>query len=153
MTNDVKPAAETTRNGHFTQRYGALGRKGKPNDAYICLGDLCRIAGSLIACFLFLLHPALSNAVECATGRFLFDIQPGANQPSDISIGPDGDLYLVDGVNNRILVTGRSGERKFSFGKVGREPGEFLRPVGIDVSADGTVFVADTGNHRIQALI
>ena len=89
--------------------------------------------------------------MECTTGRFLFDIVPEADQPSDIAVGPNGDLYLVDGVNSRILVIAPSGDRKFSFGRGGRQPGEFLRPLGIDISSGGRVFIADTGNHRIQA--
>jgi len=34
--------------------------------------------------------------------------------------------------------------------KRGSEPGQFLDPRGVAVAPDGTVFVADTGNHRVQ---
>ncbi len=37
------------------------------------------------------------------------------------------------------------------WGESGHEPGQLSRPTGIAVAADGTVFVADTGNDRIQA--
>lgn len=90
------------------------------------------------------------HAENCMVGKFLFDIQPKSDQPSDIAIGPNGNIYLVDGVNHRIIVVDSSGRRKFEFGRKGAEKGEFKYPLGIDISDDGNVFVADTGNHRIQ---
>jgi uncharacterized protein (TIGR03663 family) len=36
------------------------------------------------------------------------------------------------------------------FGSQGTGPGEFERPNGIQIDADGFVYVADTGNHRVQ---
>ena len=36
------------------------------------------------------------------------------------------------------------------FGSQGAEPGQFERPNGIEIGPDGSVYVADTGNHRIQ---
>jgi DNA-binding beta-propeller fold protein YncE len=98
----------------------------------------------------FLLTPGISYSFECINSQFLFDIKPGADQPSDISVVPDGDVYLVDGVNHRIMVLDSRGELKFSFGKQGGAEGEFNYPLGIDISDGGKVYVADSGNHRIQ---
>ena len=89
-------------------------------------------------------------AEDCIASKFLFDIKPKADQPSDIALDPNGDIYLVDGVNNRIIVFDSAGKRKFEFGQKGKGQGEFKYPLGIDISDDGKVFVADTGNHRIQ---
>jgi DNA-binding beta-propeller fold protein YncE len=109
---------------------------------YICL--------TLIASLTFLTIPVQSSALECIDTKFLFDIKPGANQPSDLALAPNGDIYLVDGVNNRIIVVGSEGQWKFAFGTKGSGKGQFKLPVGIDISDAGKVFVADTGNHRIQ---
>ncbi len=94
--------------------------------------------------------PRISYPVECVNSRFLFDIKPEADQPSDISVVPNGDIYLVDGVNNRIIVLDSRGELKYSFGKLGGGESEFKYPLGIDISDQGKVFIADSGNHRIQ---
>lgn len=37
-------------------------------------------------------------------------------------------------------------------GQQGAEPGQFSRPRGLAIAADGSLFVADTSNHRIQHL-
>ena len=97
-----------------------------------------------------LITPSISFSFECINSQFLFDIKPGADQPSDISVISNGDIYLVDGVNNRIMVLDSRGGLKFSFGKQGGGDGEFKYPLGIDISDQGEVFVADSGNHRIQ---
>jgi uncharacterized protein (TIGR03663 family) len=39
---------------------------------------------------------------------------------------------------------------RLMFGSQGTEPGQFERPNGIQVAPDGFVYVADTGNHRVQ---
>ncbi len=44
-----------------------------------------------------------------------------------------------------------AGRWKFSFGSEGSGKGQFQIPLGIDISDEGEVFIADTGNHRIQA--
>lgn len=100
--------------------------------------------------FFLCVVPQGSTAFECIDSELLFDIEPGANQPSDLAVAPNGDIYLVDGVNNRIIVTGRGGRWKFAFGSSGTAKGQLMFPLGIDISDDGKVFIADSGNHRIQ---
>jgi DNA-binding beta-propeller fold protein YncE len=90
-------------------------------------------------------------AMECIQSEVLGSIAPaGVDQPSDVAIGPQGRVYLVDGVNNRIVVTDADGKLQFSFGRGGGGAGELQHPMGIDISKQGQVFIADTGNHRIQ---
>jgi DNA-binding beta-propeller fold protein YncE len=113
---------------------------------------LRRVYFHLILLFLFssLIVPDNPFALECINTKFLFDVKPGANQPSDLSIAPNGDIYLVDGVNNRIIVIDNKGTWKFSFGSGGTGKGQFVFPLGVDISETGKVFIADSGNHRIQ---
>jgi DNA-binding beta-propeller fold protein YncE len=104
-----------------------------------------------LAVFLLLSFlPNKSYSLECINSKSLPEISTEADQPSDISLGPNEYLYLVDGVNNRIIVLDRKGRVKFTFGKEGTGQGEFEHPLGIGISKDGMVFIADSGNHRVQ---
>jgi DNA-binding beta-propeller fold protein YncE len=72
------------------------------------------------------------------------------NMPSDAAVGPEGNLYVLDGVNHRVVVYDAEGNFRFQFGSHGSEPGQLLFPLGIAAAPDGKVYVADSGNHRFQ---
>jgi len=72
------------------------------------------------------------------------------SMPSDAAVGPDGRLYVLDGVNHRVVVYDSEGQFKFQFGSMGSDPGQLLSPLGIATTTDGKVYVADSGNHRFQ---
>lgn len=78
------------------------------------------------------------------------------SKPKDIAIGPDGSLYIVDGGNHRIVHLDQEGNFINAWGGYanileGAAPaGMFNDPWGVSVGADGSVYVADTWNHRIQ---
>jgi len=83
--------------------------------------------------------------------------EPGQFQnPRGIAIAPDGTIYVADTDNNRIEHFDRSGkllEVWGSFADVSKGPapgGTFNQPWGLAVGPDGSVFVADTWNYRIQ---
>ncbi len=56
----------------------------------------------------------------------------------------------MDGVNSRVKVFDEKGVFKFSFGRKGKQKGNFNDPVGITTDSAGRVYVADTRNRRIQ---
>jgi len=105
---------------------------------------------NLILTLLLVFFPNKSYSLECLNSKSLPDIPTEANQPSDLSVGPNGYVYLVDGVNNRVIVLDRQGRVKITFGQEGTGKGEFEHPLGIDISKDGMVYIADSGNHRVQ---
>jgi DNA-binding beta-propeller fold protein YncE len=70
--------------------------------------------------------------------------------PTDAAVGPDGDLYVLDGVNDRVVVYDMQGNYRFQFGSHGNAAGQFIFPVGIATGPDGKVYIADSGNHRVQ---
>lgn len=76
---------------------------------------------------------------------------PPFNFPTNLAVAPNGDLYVSDGYGNaRIHHFAWDGRLIRSWGEAGAGPGQFRIPHGIAVDADGTVFVADRENSRIQ---
>jgi uncharacterized protein (TIGR03663 family) len=82
--------------------------------------------------------------------------QPGQfSAPRGMAIGPDHSLYVADSQNHRIQHFSAAGEFIESWGGFsGGEPqpavGMFNEPWGIAVASDGSVYVTDTWNHRVQ---
>jgi DNA-binding beta-propeller fold protein YncE len=73
--------------------------------------------------------------------------------PAGIAIDRQGNIYVADAGNNRIVVLSQSGRILFSVGTQGSGPGEFSSPGAIAVDGMGDVYVADTNNNRIQKLM
>jgi len=83
--------------------------------------------------------------------------EPGQfNAPRGMAFAPDGSLYLADSRNHRIQHIGADGIvlkvwGTFADQAVGAAPiGTFNEPWGVAVGPDGSVYVSDTWNHRIQ---
>jgi sugar lactone lactonase YvrE len=77
--------------------------------------------------------------------------------PSGIAIDPDGTIYVTDTGNNRIrkvtsggVVTTLAGSGTRAFADGTGTGASFNLPRGIAIGPDGTIYVADTGNHRIR---
>jgi hypothetical protein len=77
--------------------------------------------------------------------------QTHMNQPNDVAVAPNGDLYVSDGYgNNRVIVFDKNGKFLRTWGKLGQGPGEFSQPHSIVLDSKGRVYVADRNNSRIQ---
>lgn len=77
------------------------------------------------------------------------------NEPSDLTIAPNGDIYVADGhiaqrSNGRIVVFNSEGEFLRTWGTKGSGPGELDCPHSIALDSQGRVFVGDRTNNRIQ---
>lgn len=78
------------------------------------------------------------------------------NQPRGIDIAPDGTIYVADSKDNQIkqFTTGGTLLNNWgAFGSLTDESalgGTFYEPWDVAVAPDGSVYVADTWNHRIQ---
>ena len=75
-------------------------------------------------------------------------------EPNDLFVTADGDVYVVDSGNNRIVVLDRELRPTAvidSFVREGREDA-FRNPQGIFVTDDGHLLIADTGNGRVVHL-
>lgn len=84
--------------------------------------------------------------------RTLLDSPPNSpfNMPTDCATTKNGDLFVLDGVNHRVVVYDAEGRFQRQFGSQGTGPGQFRFPLGLTVAQDGRVYVADSGNSRVQ---
>jgi len=71
--------------------------------------------------------------------------------PTGVAVSQSGEIYVSDGYNNqRIHKFSPDGKLITSWGEKGEGEGQFAVPHGIFVHKNGTVYVADRENHRIQ---
>jgi len=80
----------------------------------------------------------------------------GLNAPRSIAVGLNDDLYIADSRNHRIVHIASNGTLlgqwgTFADGLIAEAPiGTFNEPWGVAVGPDGSVYVTDTWNHRVQ---
>ncbi|MDZ7360120.1 MAG: NHL repeat-containing protein [candidate division KSB1 bacterium] len=72
------------------------------------------------------------------------------SQPLGMDIDPDGNIYLADTGNNRILKFNRRGELRREAGGFGFDKQQFDRPVDIWAGNGLEVFVVDYNNQRLE---
>ena len=82
------------------------------------------------------------------------------NFPRAVAVDDKGQIYVADSGNNRIQVFNPDGTFLRQWGStckldtregcVGGGEGQFNEPWGIAVGQDGSVYVSDTWNHRVQ---
>ena len=78
------------------------------------------------------------------------------NQPNDVAIAPNGDVFIVQGHtpgprgDARVLKFDKDGRFITSWGGKGNAPGQFQVAHGAAIDAKGLLWVADRENSRIQ---
>jgi DNA-binding beta-propeller fold protein YncE len=89
-----------------------------------------------------------------AHGEFLkLFIPPGDSSPQSfapraVAVNRAGEVFALD--SGRIIKFSSGGIVLATFGKAGAGEGEFDNPLGLGLDDDGCLYVADTGNQRIQ---
>lgn len=93
--------------------------------------------------------------------KLLFSFPQGADAtnkdrvlvaPSNLAIGPGGQVYVSDSVAGRVTVFDRDGKYVRSVGAIGDDPNSGLlkRPKGIAVDRNGILYVVDASYELVQ---
>jgi sugar lactone lactonase YvrE len=87
-------------------------------------------------------------------------VNPPMNAPRSLAFAKDGTFYVVDSRNDRVLHFDASGALINQWGtpsgndpnnpNPSAPPSTFNEPWGVAVGLDGSVYIADTWNYRIQ---
>lgn len=70
--------------------------------------------------------------------------------PTNLALGPDGDLYVVETSNYRVQRFTTEGKPVRTYGEVGAAPGNFARPKGIAMDRNGRLLVGDAAFQNVQ---
>ncbi len=71
--------------------------------------------------------------------------------PTNVALSASGEIFVTDGYGNaRVHKFSPDGQLLLSWGEPGSGAGQFHVPHGIAIDRDGTVFVADRENSRLQ---
>ena len=77
-------------------------------------------------------------------------------QPNDVLVAPNGDIFISEGHTSaqgataRVLKFSKDGKFIKSWGKLGKEPGDFDQPHALAMDSKGRLFVGDRNNNRIE---
>lgn len=71
-------------------------------------------------------------------------------QPTNIVVDGDGNIFVSDTGNSRIVRFNSRGEFVRNFGQIGLTPGKFVRTKGLAVDRQGRLYVVDAAFENIQ---
>ena len=88
-----------------------------------------------------------------ADGKHL-DTWRGIGTPWALTYEPrEGVIWMCDGDLGRVLKLSLEGKVLGGFGSDGKAPGQFHQAHGIAVDSEGSIYVAETRNFRIQKFV
>jgi len=75
----------------------------------------------------------------------------GLSGPEGVAVAPDGRIFATN-TRSETLAVFHEGRLERTAGSSGKKNGEFSNPHDIEVATDGSVYVVDAGNDRVQVL-
>lgn len=73
----------------------------------------------------------------------------GLSGPEGVAVAPDGSIIATN-TRAGTLAVFREGKLERTVGRPGAKDGEFSNPHDVEAAADGSVYVVDSGNDRVQ---
>ncbi len=125
------------------------------------LNKICRLSIVIIITSIF--QPANSQVITTIAGGGIGDgnaaTSAALKNPEKLAIDASGNIYIADGLNNRIrkvnangIITTVAGNGNASFSGDGgpAKAAGLNNPAGVAIDANGNIYIADTYNHRIR---
>jgi sugar lactone lactonase YvrE len=78
------------------------------------------------------------------------DLQPNVNRNNGLGADQQGNIYVSSFTRSLIRVYGQDGHQIALFGQPGPRVGEFSQPDGLWIDSANLLYVADSGNGRVQ---
>ncbi|GAB1472469.1 hypothetical protein MASR2M66_33470 [Chloroflexota bacterium] len=107
-----------------------------------------------------LIEDPTEGKYQLIASNLIFDLTQtnplALNAPRALAFAPDGSLYVADSRNHRILHLDLEGNILHEWGtyadgaNIPIGDGTFNEPWGVAVGPDGSVYVTDTWNHRVE---
>ncbi len=106
--------------------------------------------------YLLALPPSALKAEEPTGYEHLFSIY-GFNterlgRPSDVAVAHEGDIYVADTDNHRIVVFGKMGKFKRQHRNYGKGEGQFEYPNAIDVANNGNIYLISKTLNKLMIM-
>ncbi len=86
------------------------------------------------------------NVVAYADGKIVAELR-GLSSPHDVELAADGNIWLADAGNDRLLLLSPELEIRR---ELGRRDYAFKGVRYLDLTADGTIVAADKNNHQVK---
>lgn len=96
------------------------------------------------------IDPEHTRIVRVVDGTVAGDIKVPGFAPWSVAVDKTGALWALDKKKAKLSKLDASGKVLLSIGTPGSRKGEFDDPEDFAISSTGTIFIADTGNHRVQ---
>ena len=116
---------------------------------------LSRLRGSVLHCVILLtiltiaaVPIPVANRIPATVTRTISS--PPSDplvMPTDAAVDATGNVYVADGVNDRIVRFSSKGTVDSIFRGPAESP--LSRPVGVAIDSAGALWISDTGNHRL----
>jgi sugar lactone lactonase YvrE len=102
---------------------------------------------------LYGINPSNGTIVRIRNGAIDGEIKVKSKDVSPAALAMDrsGGLWILDNRKMQLLKLDDTGNPLVTIGSSGSRNGQFDDPAGIAISSNGIIFVADAGNHRVQA--
>lgn len=81
-------------------------------------------------------------------GNFLLKASSQLSNPRGISVDPQGNIYVVSNLTNKVVVFKPNGEKLTTIGQMGSDDGQFRFPNGLTRDNQGRLYITDVGNGR-----